>query len=201
MIDLDDVLPVSNKSVSRNLKLLQLSDDLTQQMEDISRGKTTDIRTIQLTAITLALLNFIFIVFKFIRQLNESDRRAETAQEETKQILDTVHQGLFLLHADGRIGDQRSASLEQLFGQTLRPQLHFVDEVLKPNIKDEDLLETASGYISTLFDKKIKPSLLARLNPLVEIEIDTPSDKRQQKKYLSFAFEQVKKNDEVTSLL
>jgi two-component system chemotaxis sensor kinase CheA len=201
VINLDDVLPVSNKSVSRNLKLLQLSDDLTQQMEEISRGKTTDIRTIQLTAFILAFLNFIFIVFRFIRQLNQSDRRAEAAQEETKQILDTVHQGLFLLHADGRIGDQRSASLEILFGRTLRPQLHFVDEVLKHSIKDEDLLETASGYISTLFDKKIKPSLLARLNPLVEIEIDTPSDKRQQKKYLSFAFEQVKKNDEVTSLL
>ena len=198
---LADILPVSNKSVSRNLKLLQLSDDLTEQMEDMSRSKTSQIRMIQLSAIILALINFIFIVFKFIRQLNVSDQRAESARGETKKILDTVRQGLFLLHADGRIGDQHSSSLEQLFGQNILPQAHFVDDVLKPMLRNDDRLETASGYIAMLFDRKMKPSLLTKLNPLVEIEVDATSDTRQRQKFLSFDFEQVKAGEEVIALL
>ncbi len=196
-----DVLPVSNKSVSRNLKLLQLSDDLTEQMEEMSRIKTSMIRTIQMSAITLALLNFIFIVFKFIRQLNVSDQRAESAREETKQILNTVSQGLFLLDADGRIGDQRSSSLDQLFGRTISPQAHFVNDVLRQMLKSEEQLETAGGYISMLFDKKMRPSLLTKLNPLVEIEVDTSQDSRKRQKFLSFDFEQVKSGEDVVALL
>lgn len=200
-LTVEDIQPVSNKSVARNLKLLQLSDDLTQQMEDISRGKTTDIRRIQLIAITLATLNFIFIVFKFIRQLNASDRLAEAARKETQNILDTVHQGLFLLSADGRIGDQRSASLERLFGRPILSQAHFLDDVLGPIIGRAEVRDTASSYISMLFDKKVKPGLLAKLNPLTDIEVSTPNDPRQKTKYLSFAFEQVKSGNEVGALL
>ena len=200
-LTLDDIQPVSNRSVARNLKLLQISDDLTQQMEDISRGKTTEIRTIQFIAITLATLNFIFIVFKFIRQLNISDRRADTARRETQNILDTVHQGLFLLNADGHIGDQRSASLERLFQRTIPRHVHFVDDVLGPIISNTDVRETASSYIAMLFNKKVKPGLLEKLNPLTEIEISTPDDPRHRTKYLSFAFEQVKTDNEVSALL
>ena len=200
-LTVEDIQPVSNKSVARNLKLLQLSDDLTQQMEDISRGKTTDIRRIQLIAITLATLNFIFIIFKFIRQLDASDRRAETARRETQNILDTVHQGLFLLSADGHIGDQRSASLERLFGRPIPPQAHFLDDVLGPILGKDEIRETAASYISMLFDRKVKPGLLAKLNPLTEIEVSTPNDPRLKTKYLSFAFEQVKNGKEVGTLL
>jgi two-component system chemotaxis sensor kinase CheA len=196
-----DILPVSNKSVSRNLKLLQLSDDLTEHMETMARSKTSQIRLIQLSAIILALLNFLFIVFRFIRQLSASDRRAEAARGETRKILETVRQGLFLLHADGRIGDQHSTSLAQLFGQPLPPQAHFVSEVLKPMLHDEAQLETASAYIDMLYDKKMKPALLSRLNPLLEVAVDTPADARQRQKFLSFDFEQVKSGEEVVALL
>ena len=201
ILTVEDIQPVSNKSVARNLKLLQLSDDLTQQMEDISRGKTTDIRRIQLIAITLATLNFIFIVFKFIRQLDASDRRAEAARRETQNILATVHQGLFLLSADGHIGDQRSASLERLFGRPIPPQAHFLDDVLGPILGKAEIRDTASSYVSMLFDRKVKPGLLAKLNPLTDIEFSTPDDPRQKLKYLSFAFEQVKTGKAVGALL
>lgn len=200
-LTVENIQPVSTKSVARNLKLLQLSDDLTQQMEDISRGKTTDIRRIQLIAITLATLNFIFIVFKFIRQLNASDRRAEAARKETQNILETVHQGLFLLSADGQIGDQHSASLERLFGRPIPPRACFLDDVLGPILGKADMRDTATSYLSMLFDRKVKPGLLAKLNPLTDIEVSTPNDPHQKTKYLSFAFEQVKSGKEVDALL
>jgi len=198
---LADIGPVTNKASARNLKLLQLSDDLTGQLEEISHIKTTQIRTIQAIAFSLALLNFIFIVFKMIRQLNVADQRAASAREETRKILGTVHEGLFLLHADGRIGEQRSASLDQLFGRPLAPRTHFFDVVLKSMLKNGDQFETAVSYVSMLFDKKMKPSLMRKLNPLVDIEIDNPEDSRQRRKFLSFDFEQVKTGDEVSHLL
>jgi two-component system chemotaxis sensor kinase CheA len=198
-----DVAPVTNKSVSRNLKLLQESDDLTQQMEDMARAKALQMREIQLAAILLAMLNFAFIVFKFVRQLNASDTRAELAREETRQILETVHEGLFLLHRDGTIGTQRSASIERLFSAAISDQTHFLKDVLKPALADTDKFDTARGYIDMLFDKKVKPSLLTKLNPLVEIEVTVAADARRgaRQRFLSFAFDQVKRDGEVESLL
>lgn len=196
-----DIEPVTNKTTARNLKLLQLSDDLTEQMEEISRGKTTQIRLIQGVAFALALLNFLFIVFKTVRQLNVADRRADAAREETKKILDTVREGLFLLQPDGRVGDQHSASLEQLFGRPVAAHAHFFDDLLQPVLKNDEQLETARSYIGMLFDPKMKPSLMSKLNPLVDIEIDNPGDSRRRRKFLSFEFEQVKSGEQIGHLL
>jgi two-component system chemotaxis sensor kinase CheA len=198
-----DVEPLAIQSVSRNLKLLQQADDLTQQMEDIARAKALQMRQIQVIAILLALLNFTFIVFKFVRQLNASDRRTEEAREETKQILETVHEGLFLLHRDGTIGSQRSASIDRLFGIPVPPHAHFLDAVLKPVLSNAEQLETAQGYVGMLFDKKVKPNLLIKLNPLVEVEVAAAADTRRgpRQRFLTFAFDQVKRDDQVEALL
>jgi two-component system, chemotaxis family, sensor kinase CheA len=201
-LTLDDVAPVSNKAVSRNLKLLQQADDLSQQMEDMARAKALQLRQIQFTAIALALLNFGLIVFKFVGQLNASDRRAAQAQEETKQILDTVHEGLLLLHRDGSIGAQRSASIDELFGVTVPSRAHLLIDVLKPILRQGEQLATAQEYIELLFDKKVKASLLADLNPLIEVEITVADPRRgSRQRFLSFAFDQVERGDEVEALL
>lgn len=197
-----DVAAVATKAVSRNLKLLQQADDLSQQLEDMARAKALQLRQIQFTAIVLALLNFAFIVFKFLRQLTASDRRAELARDETRQILDTVHEGLFLLHRDGSIGAQRSASIETLFGAAIALEASFIDEVLKPILVYGDQIDTARSYIDLLFDKKVKASLLGDLNPLTEVEVKV-ADKRHgvRSRFLSFAFDQVERDGDIEALL
>jgi two-component system chemotaxis sensor kinase CheA len=198
-----DVVPVANKSTSRNVKLLQGADDLSQQLEDIARAKAFQMRVIQVIAIALALANFIFIIFKFVRQLSVSDHRTEVAREETKQILGTVREGLFLLNRDGSIGTQRSTSMDRLFGAAVPAQAHFLDDVLKPILHKSEQLETAKGYVDMLFNKKVKSALMAKLNPLVEIEVEGPPDPRRgpRQRFLTFEFDQVKKGDEVDALL
>ena len=68
----------------------------------------------------LALLNFVYIVFKFLRRLNASDQVAESARRETEDILNTVTEGLLLVRADGKLGSQFSASVRKLFMRNVR---------------------------------------------------------------------------------
>jgi hypothetical protein len=52
---------------------------------------------VQTGGIVLALLNFAFILFKFLNRLQTSDAAIEAANEENREILTSVREGLFLL--------------------------------------------------------------------------------------------------------
>lgn len=105
---LDDTEIAVTKALARNIRLMALSDDLAKGVEAAARTKTGRMRQIQIMAIVLALINFVYIVFKFLRRLNASDRIADTARRETEDILSTVSEGLLLVRPDGSIGSQLS---------------------------------------------------------------------------------------------
>lgn len=197
----EEVDIAATKFVGRNIRLMQLTDDLTRHLEATAINRASTLRQIQLGAILLALLNFIFIVVKFVRRLRESDRAAEAARGETAQILDTVHEGLFLVTRDGHLGGQHSASLETLFGRPPRPGEN-VRELLRTLVSPAEY-EAAEQYIALLFNDRIKAALLEQLNPLHEVEVRLagPENAPQRTKHLSFEFEQVREAGKVTALL
>ncbi len=196
-----DVDIAATKFVGRNIRLMQLTDDLTRHLEATALNRASSLRQIQLGAILLALLNFIFIIVKFVRRLRASDRAAEAAREETAQILNTVHEGLFLVAQDGHISGQHSASLETLFGRPLQPGEN-VRELLRVLVTPAEY-EAAKQYIALLFNDRIKASLLEQLNPLHEVEVRPagPESASRRTKHLSFEFEQVREGNKVTALL
>ncbi len=197
----EEVDIAATKFVGRNIRLMQLTDDLTRHLEATALNRASTLRQIQLGAILLALLNFVFIIVKFVRRLRESDRAAEAAREETAQILDTVHEGLFLVGHDGHLGGQHSASLETLFGRPLRPGENL-RELLRTLVAPAEY-EAADQYITLLFNDRIKASLLEQLNPLHEVEVRLagPDNAPRHTKHLSFEFEQVREKGRVTALL
>lgn len=69
----EDIEIAVNKAVARNIRLMALCDDLARGIESAANTKTYRMRQIQLLAIVLALINFAYIVFKFLRRLNASD--------------------------------------------------------------------------------------------------------------------------------
>ena len=73
-----------------NLQLLALMNSLTTNLEQTANAKADMLRKVQTGGILLALFNFAFILFKFLRRLREYDRKAEDAQKETAEILGTV---------------------------------------------------------------------------------------------------------------
>ncbi|MET0356798.1 MAG: type IV pili methyl-accepting chemotaxis transducer N-terminal domain-containing protein, partial [Cellvibrio sp.] len=153
---------------SKNLTLLTHMNDLTSNLEDIASSKATRLRLIQTVGLSLAIVNFLFIMLHFLRQLRDSDLILEQARKETTEILQTVNEGLFLVDENMIIGNQHSKYLLDVLGVTDLAGKNFQNFL--GNIISEKDAKTARGFIELLFDKKIKEKLIADLNPLNLVE-------------------------------
>ncbi|HVK55465.1 MAG TPA: type IV pili methyl-accepting chemotaxis transducer N-terminal domain-containing protein, partial [Burkholderiales bacterium] len=75
-----------NRARTTNLVLLDLMNRLTADIEEVASARAAQLRHVQLIGIGLALLNFVFILFKFIRRLREGDRLVDEAQRVTNEV-------------------------------------------------------------------------------------------------------------------
>jgi HPt (histidine-containing phosphotransfer) domain-containing protein len=164
-----------------NLPLLDLMNQFTGELEALARGRSDRLRAVQTAGIVLALANFGFILFKFAGKLSSSDAQAETARRETAQILGSVREGLFLIDRQRRIGTQASACLPAILGRSAVPGTPFAD--LLAELADAKTRAAAGDFIDLLFDGRIKPALMAELNPLTEVRIPGEGER-----YLNFRF-------------
>lgn len=195
----DDIEIAANKAMARNLRLMALCDDVAGVVESAARTKATRMRQIQVLAIVLALLNFVYIVFKFLRRLNASDQVAEAARRETEDILNTVSEGLLLVRADGTLGGQFSAAVPRLFMRMVAAGESF--QRLLEEMLDTQRAEEARHYLQLMFDPKVKPALLGQLDPLREVPIRIPEGSREPARFLSFQMTQVREAGLVKELL
>ncbi|MES2245166.1 MAG: ATP-binding protein [Pseudomonadota bacterium] len=193
---LEDTEIAVTKSVARNIRLMALSDDLATGVEAAAKTKTERMRQIQVAAIVLALINFVYIVFKFLRRLNASDRVAEAARQETDDILKTVSEGLLLVRADGSVGMQLSASVHKLFMREIRPGEDF--RQLLRSVLTLERAEEAQSYLELLFDPKVKPALLTQLDPLKDVQITGATG---QVRFLTFQITQLREAGRIRELL
>jgi len=184
---------------SRNLKLLGLMNDLTTDLERVAASKAERLRLVQTVGIILALLNFAFILLKFIRKLEAADRRTEAARQETEEILATVREGLFLLDADFRIGSQYSQSLASILRLEIRPGVDFFG--LLEDMVSAETFAAARDYVELLFADRGKEGLVGSLNPLSEVEVKSEVAGKQTTRYLSFQFNRVISGTRTSHLL
>lgn len=172
---------------ANNMALLGLMNEFTTALEKVASAKADRLRLIQVTGISLALINFLVILFHFIRHLRTSDALAEAARQETQDILGSVSEGLFLLDRDGKIGHEHSQSLETIFQGADLAHRNFLD-VLRPLINDSALQETAD-YLGILFREHVNLKLVATINPLDQVQVEFRDS--GTKKYLAFQFTRV----------
>lgn len=178
-----------------NLALLKLMNQLTTQLEQAANTRADSLRQVQTIGIIFALLNFIFILFKFIRRLRDNDRKIEQAQSETTEILATVKEGLFLLDHDFKVGSQYSASLAQIIGQPMMVGRDF-RQVLADLIPSA-AYKSACEYINLLLGDRVKESLVQDLNPLTNMPVMVNG----QQRYLTLQFNRALKDGKVSHLL
>lgn len=184
----------------RNVQLLGLMNKLTKQLADTALKEASELRLIQSVGILLALVNFVFILFKFIARLRVTDRKVETAQKETTDILGTVKEGLFLIDSTFSFGTQYSASLANIFGVEITPGSDFRD-LLRPMIHP-DMFPSTVDYINLLFGDRVKESLVLELNPLTSIEVMVPRlDGTSVRRFLTLQFNRVYRERKVAHLL
>ncbi|MCG8314578.1 MAG: type IV pili methyl-accepting chemotaxis transducer N-terminal domain-containing protein [Pseudomonadales bacterium] len=183
-----------------NLALLKLMNDLTTRLEQNANRKANMLRKVQTIGIFLALINFAFILFKFIVRLREGDRKIELAQDETQEILDTVREGLLLVGQDYRIGTQYSASLAEILGRKIIPGTDF-REILKELLPDADY-KAGCNYIELLLGDRVKENLVQDLNPMTKVKA-TIKDKfgASHARYLNLKFNRAFKEGEIAHLL
>lgn len=163
------VAAVASYGRSHNVKLLGLMNAVTSDLQQVSDQRANLLRLVQTGGIVLALLNFVFILFKFIRRLRTSDQAAEQANEENREILGSVNEGLFLLTPELRLGSQISTSVGAIFGRAVQPDENFID-LLAPLVSAKTL-DDARGYVELLLSPHVKEQLARGLNPLSEVEL------------------------------
>ncbi len=185
---------------ANNLALLGLMNELTTDLEGAASKRASTLRLVQTGGIVLALLNFLFILFKFIRRLRQSDAAAEQASGETQEILSVVREGLFLLTPDMKLGTQISRSVVGMFGRNALAGDDFV-ALLSPLVSAKTL-DDARGYMELLFTPHVKEDLVQSINPLTEVELSlTDALGHRKPRFLSMQFSRVLEGREVKHLL
>ena len=195
-----DVAAAAAYARVRNLELLGVMNELTTDLEAEAARRASVLRLVQTAGIVLALFNFAFILFKFIRRLRVSDAIVEQATEENREILSAVREGLFLLTPDMRIGTQISHSVGTMFGSPVKPGDRFF-EVLGPLVSP-DTLSDAQSYAELLFTPHVKEDLVQSINPLSEVEafiVDALGKTRRR--HLALQFNRVMDGGAVKHLL
>ena len=178
-----------------NLTMLNAMNDLTVSLEQVAASKAVRLRIIQTVGICLAIINFLFILFHFVRQLRDSDKIIEQARRETTEILETVNEGLFLIDENLILGSQYSARLADVLGQQEFSGKSF--KALLANIVSVKDAETAHAFIELLFDSKVKEKLIGDLNPLSLVEVNIAQNNGGfLTKHLQFSFARAYHKDE-----
>lgn len=196
----DDYGALLQVLVPDNLNLLETSNLLTSRMEALSADKAATLRKIQTGGIAFAFLNFALIVYVFLGRLRASDSEVERMQAETENILRTMQEGLFLLDNNFQIGSQTSSALSQVLGTTVKPGGDFL-ALLKPMVSQKTL-DTTKEYIELLLRFDVKEKLVASLNPLDALEINTTRENGTvETRYLNFRFNRVVDKGKITHLL
>lgn len=187
-------------SQANNIRLLNTANDFVTETQAIGGSRASTLRMVQTGGILLALLNFAFILFKFLGRLKTSDAAIEAANEENREILTSVREGLFLLTPDSKLGSQVSRSTHTLFGSTLAPGDDFF-ALLAPLVSAKALAD-ARDYVDLLFAPHVKEALVQGINPLSNVEVAVKNRLGQdQRRYLSFHFNRVQEGSTVRHLL
>jgi two-component system chemotaxis sensor kinase CheA len=197
---LEQAQELAHKSEVVNVWLLSLSNDLTSRVEELAAAKATTLQRVQMSGMLLATLNFLLIMFHFIRHLRRSDSDLEQARKETSDILRTTQEGLFLLDTEFRMGSQTSGALAKVLGRGDVAGRNFLD-ILKPMVTAKTF-DTTKEYIELLLRHDVKEKLVTSLNPLdcVELSSSLP-DGSLETRFLQFRFNRVLEGEKVTHLL
>ncbi|HEY0553517.1 MAG TPA: HAMP domain-containing protein, partial [Thermoanaerobaculia bacterium] len=114
----------------------------------------------------------------------------------TDTIMEAVREGLFLLTPELTIEARYSAATRQIFGQEELAGADFLDLIRR--ITPERTHELTARFLRLLFNPAKTNSVIAKINPLKEVEASFPSRSGQlEQKFLTFTFERIHEGGEI----
>jgi HPt (histidine-containing phosphotransfer) domain-containing protein/PAS domain-containing protein len=136
----------------------------------------------------------LLVYFQWLKLRHE--RAAREAQDQTRAILGTVKEGLFLIDSDYRIGEVRSSALTTLLRREQFDGLGFDDLLF--GLVSEKTLETALKYVKLFWGERVNENLIKSINPLAEVEVKFPQG---DVRYLEFDFHRAKGDGDAKQVL
>jgi hypothetical protein len=139
------------------------------------------------SAVATLLLPMMLIYF---RRARESATALAAAQRRAANILGSMHEGLFLIRRDLRLGATCSESLTDLL-RVAAPAGRRFEDLLKP-LLDEPTLAAALTFLRLLWRDEADEQAIESLNPLSQVEVSYANvHGGGELRYLSFAFRRV----------
>lgn len=127
-------------------------------------------------------------------------KQLEAAHEESRGILSTVQEGLFLIHEDKNIGSEYSDELTSILG-TDEISGNSLTGLLTKIVSDQHI-QNVNSFINSIFNPKVVEELITSLNPLKEIAVSIAKpDGTFEEKYLSFNFYRVSSGGKIRDIL
>jgi HAMP domain-containing protein/HPt (histidine-containing phosphotransfer) domain-containing protein len=114
----------------------------------------------------------------------------------TDTIMGAVREALFLLTPELAIEAKYSAATRQIFGQDELAGADFLDLIRR--ITPQSTHELTARFLRLLFNSAKTDSVIAKINPLKEVEASFPSRSGQlEQKFLTFTFERIRERGEI----
>lgn len=179
----------SGEELQSNLNQLQVSNsDLASAQSSLAQN-ASDLQT--------AYNN----LQSYSKQIEETSAQLFQQQEESESIFSTVREGLCLIDSEGRIGNQVSDEMFDIFETESLTGRNLLD-LLRPLLTEKDL-RSLSSYLDLQFDPTTSDTQLDKFNPLEKVEITlASSDGGFVTKNLSFLFQRIfTESDQVSSVL
>lgn len=165
---------------------------------EVAAGAAT-LRQLMIAGVVFAGLLLALLGYFQWRKARE-ERFAREAQDQTRDILATVKDGLFLIDTDFRIGRAHSAALATLFRRDSFEGLAFED--LLYGLVPDATLATATKYVKLLWGERVNENLIKSINPLAEVEVTLDHGPAgRDTRYLEFSFHRVKRDGGVRQIL
>lgn len=148
----------------------------------------------------IALIGYILFFINYtVRQMYIDDVVIDKAQNDMRDIMNTVKEGLFLIDDNMVIGANYSKKLEKLLGRHQLAGLTLPQ--LLENIVSEQEIAATQYFINYLYESSIDEDFVQDINPLKKVEIIFLDEKGfTNHKYLSFDFLRVVKTDHKKSI-
>ena len=156
---------------------------------DVARDAAT-LRALMIAGVAFAsVLVALLLYFQWLKSRHA--RAAREAQNQTRDILATVKEGLFLIDSQFRIGKAHSAALCGLMRRDSFDGMTFED--LLGQLVPAKTLETATKYVKLLWGERVNENLIKSINPLSEVEVNFDrTHGGRDIRYLEFDFHRVK---------
>lgn len=153
----------------------------------------------------MAVLGVLMMITSFgiysylVRHLDSHDQVLQHTNLELHEILDTLSEGLFLLHEDFHISMQPSKRLKNLLPQLTENGQNFL-ELAGDILPSTQKLSATKMFIEQLYNPRVVEKLIHSLNPLDKVEVasaHSPNDTR----ILGFHFTRIMDGTRIAKVL